>query len=1217
MCRSCGRSIISSIRSVEMKFFASKRYQRVTNFALAFMLVVSTLTASVPFLFAEKASAIGGSVCAGGCDSAQIDAALAATVAGDTINLDGDVTLTKEIKIDKQITLNGNGHSINATFANSSLNGGAAINLLNAPGAVISNVLIKNVGGTSLHGINAFKGTATLNAVSISNFAKYGLVVNGADVTVNNISTSGNAWGGVDVDQSSTSNPAKLTVNGVSSHTDVGNAAVFGTKHLFIDNVTKPVSIIDTNNQYAISNFLNARFYKLKVTPAAPTNLRFAEVVCGGATNVNSITPTWNAATNAASYNYKATTPSGAVYGPVSVGNVTSINGPFGGEGLSTFSVQSVSADGGVSAWVDSCGAIYDAQAPATPVAQTPHGWTNGANAFNWSSSVDAGSAVSYELQYSRTHPNNVAENGTFYSNTNSFETVLEDGPLFWHVRAVDAAGNVGAWSLPQSATIDATAPILTPNITGGILRGTQLITLNISEPYLKASAIRIVNPDYTSVAATPGIYNGLGLGNPLNYSWNTTLVDDGAYKIQYSARDILDHTTSDFYDVIVDNTVPTGAATLSDTEISSTDLSTTLTAQLTDATTNISNLKYRVFKVNADDSTTPVTAVIDGLLPVDGVYNSQAETVTTSINTATLTDGNYRVVLYIYDAAGNQGKKTVSFFVDKTVPAPVAGFPAGDLNATQVPAGFSWTQPTADAHGPLTYKVITAVSGHNSDDGVLRSGVQYVNTEGVTGTFLPYTSFTDGIFYWQVEATDALGNKALSNIHSVTIDTQIARPTLVSPTDGATVNGATLTQKWATNDNDINRYVYESYNSSTISEGNLRFRGEFTAKEKTATGVSNATFYWRVQAIDNFGNKSAWSELWKLTVDNTKPGVSINPIAVNPTSISGAVTETATVKVSIDGGTAVEVASNGTWTVPNTATEEGTHTVSVVATDLAGNTTETAVEATFVIDTVGPEVALTSPTVASTGNIVNFTIAGTTGDATVYDLYVNGEKVADQVATTGTASYTQPAAQGVDTTYTIRLVAFDQYGNDSEDTVELFVDNTSPALTVTPVTTQGNTPTITGTAELGATLVATFNGVTSEVVNNEGTYSYAVTNPLANGTYEFSITATDAAGNSTLATTSVIVAVAAPATEPTSTVLPPIVSQSGVLGANTDDDAAAAEVKGTSTDKTAAVADGVNNTDGKIFGLAWFWWLLIIAALAAIAWWIIGAIRRRNSSEA
>ena len=40
-----------------MKFIASKRTQRVTNFALAALLVVSTLTASLPMIFAEKANA--------------------------------------------------------------------------------------------------------------------------------------------------------------------------------------------------------------------------------------------------------------------------------------------------------------------------------------------------------------------------------------------------------------------------------------------------------------------------------------------------------------------------------------------------------------------------------------------------------------------------------------------------------------------------------------------------------------------------------------------------------------------------------------------------------------------------------------------------------------------------------------------------------------------------------------------------------------------------------------------------------------------------------------------------------------------------------------------------------------------------------------------------------------------------------------------------------
>ena len=43
-----------------MKFFASKRIQRVTNFGLALMLVVSTISASVPFIFSKNVDAAPG-----------------------------------------------------------------------------------------------------------------------------------------------------------------------------------------------------------------------------------------------------------------------------------------------------------------------------------------------------------------------------------------------------------------------------------------------------------------------------------------------------------------------------------------------------------------------------------------------------------------------------------------------------------------------------------------------------------------------------------------------------------------------------------------------------------------------------------------------------------------------------------------------------------------------------------------------------------------------------------------------------------------------------------------------------------------------------------------------------------------------------------------------------------------------------------------------------
>lgn len=658
-----------------MKFFARKQSQRLTNYALAALLVFSTITASVPYLFSETANAATNVICTGGCNSTQINAAITNAAAGDTLSLDGNVTLTQKMLINKQLTILGNNHSV---IASSSSISGEAISLFGANGVVISDLFVKGNGSTNLHGINAFKGSSVLDSVSISGFTKYGLLVNGSNVTVDSISTSANGWGGVDVNQSSTSNPSTLTVNGTSLHTDIGNASFIGVKHLFIDNATKPVSIVDTNNQYTVSTFGNARFYELTPAPAAPANLRFAEFACGGATNINSISPTWDAVPGATSYNYRVTLPNGSVYGPVSKGNVTSIlNGQFGATGISTFAVQAVGSNGMTSAWSAGCSVNYDVVAPVAPVTQGPNGWTNGASAFSWSTPADTGSALTYEVQYSRTHPNNVAENGPFTSTTNTLAATLADGPLFWQVRAIDAAGNVSPWSNLQSATIDATAPLLSPNLTGGVIRGTQLVTLNITEPYLKASAIRILNPNYSSVTATPGISDQIGTMNPLSYSWNTKLVGDGTYKVQYSARDVLSHSTSELYDVVVDNTAPDVSIDMPiDGEVlnASTTLPYTIRGTVTDA--NPHHYFLSIARQTGPSTWTTTYAK---------TTNTTAELVNEAIYDWTPSeDGVYRITLSARDAAGgtaNSGNKdagstaSVIIEVDMTKPLVAATY--------------------------------------------------------------------------------------------------------------------------------------------------------------------------------------------------------------------------------------------------------------------------------------------------------------------------------------------------------------------------------------------------------------------------------------------------------------------------------------------------------------------------------------------------------------
>ena len=97
-----------------------------------------------------------------------------------------------------------------------------------------------------------------------------------------------------------------------------------------------------------------------------------------------------------------------------------------------------------------------------------------------------------------------------------------------------------------------------------------------------------------------------------------------------------------------------------------------------------------------------------------------------------------------------------------------------------------------------------------------------------------------------------------------------------------------------------------------------------------------------------------------------------------------------------------------------------------------------------------------------------------------------------------------------------------DNGGGDSESNnqqQQQQADTTPPgapsSLSITTVASD-NTPTITGQAEANST-VKVFNGSTqigTAGVSSSGSFSVNISNPLANGTYTFTVNATDAAGN-------------------------------------------------------------------------------------------------------
>lgn len=115
----------------------------------------------------------------------------------------------------KGIVLDGNGATITmnesvegaslfrakAALTSEEANNSGEESIINVANA--TNVIIRNLTATGAvkHGINIYKSTDVLveNVVSENN-GGLGVCVNGSEVTLNNVKTSGNAWGGVNVD---------------------------------------------------------------------------------------------------------------------------------------------------------------------------------------------------------------------------------------------------------------------------------------------------------------------------------------------------------------------------------------------------------------------------------------------------------------------------------------------------------------------------------------------------------------------------------------------------------------------------------------------------------------------------------------------------------------------------------------------------------------------------------------------------------------------------------------------------------------------------------------------------------------------------------------------------------------------------------------------------------------------------------------------------------
>jgi hypothetical protein len=469
------------------------------------------------------------------------------------------------------------------------------------------------------------------------------------------------------------------------------------------------------------------------------------------------------------------------------------------------------------------------------------------------------------------------------------------------------------------------------------------------------------------------------------------------------------------------------------------------------------------------------------------------------------------------------------------------------------------------------------------------------------------------------------------------------------SGTSGAFKAGDTVTATWnntAGGDNNTDTISNVTVDFSQFGGGSAvaasNSSGTWTATYTITSGAIDATSRnVSFTATDNAGNTTTRADTSNATVDSIAPTVTDARIAISGgTGTSGAykIGDTVTVTwnntaggdnnsdtisgVTVDfsqfgGGAAVAATnSSGTWTATYTITagaiSNSNRNVSVTASDNAGNSTTRADTSNATVDNAAPVITFSALALSAdsgtAGDFITATAAQTItatlsttlgGGELVMASLDNGSTWTDVTSQVSGTSLSWSTTLGASST--LKLKVTDGAGNDGVVLSQAYVlDASAPSapsaadlstgsdsgVSSTDNITSDNTPTLTGTAESGATVTlydtdgTTVLGTTTAT---GGTWSIT-TSALSNGNHTLTTKATDAAGNVSTASSGLVVGVDTAA--PTAVGL----STSTVVAAAAGSGATVATLQATDTHTVTyalATGNGTNDADNASFTIS------------------------------
>jgi len=381
--------------------------------------------------------------------------------------------------------------------------------------------------------------------------------------------------------------------------------------------------------------------------------------------------------------------------------------------------------------------------------------------------------------------------------------------------------------------------------------------------------------------------------------------------------------------------------------------------------------------------------------------------------------EGPNTLAFVAVDAAGNRTDSTRTVIRDTQPPV---------VTLTSLPDGA-----TVRADSVLT------VTGTITDLTRVTANIngQPLAIDSVSHAFSQRITLANGINFVTVTATDAAGNAA-SVVRQVTVDHTPPTITVQAPAAGLVTQAATVRVSGTVTD--------ETKTTLTVNGAALVVAadGGFAGDIALVAGANTLSFV----AVDAAGNRAQVDR--KVVRDNDPPVV----LVASPSDLVLVRTVTVTVRGTITDASAVTATLNG---VPLTiaadrsyqstiALSEGVNTITLVATDAAGN--RTSVVCSVTLDTTAPVLTVSTPADNATTANAQTTVAGTATDQSAVHVTVNG--TAATLATGGAFTTTAALVVGANT---ITVVATDSVGNAATVVRSVQRSQAGPALPPDPAT--------------------------------------------------------------------------------------------------------------------------------------------------------------------